>query len=569
MRPRIILLVAMFLLMVTPAFAKYDPASVANNKFGIHIVDVNDIADAATLVNSRGGDWGYVTLVIQEDNRDFDKWQRVFDQMRRLHLIPIVRLATHVVGSSWIIPSNDSAEDWARFLNSLNWPTENRYVILFNEPNHANEWGGKLDPAGFADTLTLFTEKLHKTSEDFFVMPGALDDSAASDGQAMDATAYWSGMITHSPTVFNDMDGWSTHSFPNPGFSGSPYATGRGTLYSYLWERNILNNLGVSKNLPIFITETGWVHSQGVIQNPGLLSPEQVGNNLRIAAGSAWQPSSILAVTPFVLNYQAYPFDHFSWRKLGSPDYYPLFIGYQDIAKTAGTPKQREHFILDMSVVPKTLVAGSTYTLQSTLKNTGQSILTEQDGYALRLSIKGDFSVVYDPLPIVEPGQSGPISLHIETPQATSSHAYTLEFTHHGQTIPIESGTVQIVPPSSATVTVQLGWRSVNDTTDATILVYDDKTLLHKLNGVRLIGGRGTVTGLRNIIPGKSYRIVVLVPYYLPRQSIIKLSSGNTKVILPRMYPLDINQDGKLTIADFVAALKLQPNFLLSLLIGP
>src|SRR4030067_3611659 len=67
-----------------------------NNKFGIHLAQphLDELEKTKELVNSNGGDWGYVTLVIQENDRDKNKWQEVFDRMRQLHLIPIIRLAT-------------------------------------------------------------------------------------------------------------------------------------------------------------------------------------------------------------------------------------------------------------------------------------------------------------------------------------------------------------------------------------------------------------------------------------------------------------------------------------------
>ena len=67
-----------------------DPLTSPNNRFGIHIIDEGDLEDAAKLVNSEGGDWGYVTVVIRKDERDTARWQKGFDRMRRLHLIPIV-----------------------------------------------------------------------------------------------------------------------------------------------------------------------------------------------------------------------------------------------------------------------------------------------------------------------------------------------------------------------------------------------------------------------------------------------------------------------------------------------
>lgn len=563
------LIVLLSLFRAPSVAAKYDPLSVPNNRFGIHIVDVNDLADAAHLVNSSGGDWGYVTLVIQDDDRNRDKWQGVFDQMRRLHLIPIVRIAGHIENGSWTIPTGDSDKDWARFLNSLNWPTENRYVILFNEPNHANEWGGKLDPEGFADTAAAFMRTLHNVSEDFFVMPGALDDSAASDGASMDAAVYLSRMVKKQPSLFAEADGMASHSYPNPAFSGSPFAAGKGSIASFRWQQAELSRLGVTKRLPVFITETGWIHSEGVQTNFSLLSSDRVGGNLKIAAGGVWNDPDIVAITPFVLNYQAYPFDHFSWRRLGSNEYYPQFAAYQEIPKSRGEPQQRERFTFSRRIIPESLVAGSTYTLSEKLTDQGQSILTREDNYGINLTIGGDFSLINDPLPILEPGQTGAVTLHLATPRAPGIYPYTLFLTHGSRSFTIEAGSVRIIPPPSVTVNVQMGWRKQNNSPDATILVYDNAELLRKVNGVVLKDGRGTVPDLYNIVPGRTYRIVVLLPYYLPRQTITKLTSGTTTVRMPRMLPLDFNRDGALTPADLWTVVSLKPNFITGLFIGP
>src|SRR5574341_839191 len=123
------------LIVPQPVAAFYDPLSVPNNRFGTHIADLNDVPDVGVLVNSSGGDWGYVTLVAPQTDHNTSAWQKLFDQMRRQHLVPIVRLATKPEGASWRVPSKDDIRDWVTFLTSLNWPTENRYVVLFNEPN--------------------------------------------------------------------------------------------------------------------------------------------------------------------------------------------------------------------------------------------------------------------------------------------------------------------------------------------------------------------------------------------------------------------------------------------------
>lgn len=564
-----LLLIAVLFLPQTVA-AKYDPLSVPNNKFGIHIVDPNDLGSTKDLINSNGGDWGYVTLVMQEDDRDLGKWQRVMNDMRSLHLIPIVRIATHIQGDSWAKPYKDSASDWARFLNSLNWPTENRYVVLFNEPNHANEWGRTLDPEDYARTLVSHARKLHEVSEDFFVLPAGLDVSAASDGRSMDASVYLARMFAAEPKLADHLDGWTSHSYPNPAFSGSPYAIGRGTLRSYQWELMRLTELGVQKKLPVFITETGWVHREGVTPNSALLTTDQVGANLAISATTVWNDPNIVAVTPFVFSYQGLPFDHFSWKKLGSGEYYSHYYAYQKLPKPQGRPRQREKYTLDKRILPESLVAGSTYVLTGLLKNEGQGILTQQDKeYTVELVIDPPFLMVHDPLPVMEPSQFGTLSLHLETPNQPGTYAYALNIRHHDTIIPIESGSIAVVPPPSITVNAELGWRTQSDTTNATVLVYEHLSLIHKIQGVTFKNGKAEVGELRNVVPGNKYRVVVLVPYYLPTQRITEIAAKGTNVRMPKALPLDFDRDGALTFRDAVAVIKLQPNFILSLFVGP
>lgn len=565
---RIFLLSLVLLFLPFVVLAKYDPTTVLNNKFGIHILDINDLSDAKNLVNSSGGSWGYVTVVIQDDDRNFDKWQGVLNQMRRMHLIPIIRLATHIQGDAWTIPTSESIDDWVRFLDSLNWPVENRYVVLFNEPNHANEWGKLIDPEGFARFTYALAQKLHATSNDFFILPAGLDVSAASDGLSLDASIFLRRMVAAQPDYLSVLDGWTSHSYPNPGFSGSPNAFGRGTLRSYQWELNLLQELGLQKKLPIFITETGWVHNLGLAFLSNLLDSEMIGSYLESAAATVWQDPQIVAVTPFALSYQGAPFDHFSWKRLGVSEFYPQYYRYQNISKTKGRPKQHEAYNFDSPLIPSSLVIGSEYVLKTKIQNQGQGILSTEEDYQLRLENSDTIEITDSVLPTIEPGQSGEISVSIQTPNQTSESKFLLTTYHNDQKIPLQSGILRLVPPPEATIHAKLGWRTANNTSNVTVLVYDDLTLLHKFNGLSLKSGSVTVEGLRNIIPGNSYRIVILVPYYLPRQIISKLSKDMTVVHIPRLYPLDFNNDGAWSVVDIVQMFRMKPNKILPLFVG-
>lgn len=571
MSDMVALLILIFALLIPkPVLAIYDPLSVPNNRFGIHIVDTNDVVALPPLLNSTGGDWGYVTMVLSDAERDHDRWQNIFNHMRRTHLIPLIRLATHVEGAGWVKPNKDRFYEIVNLLNNLNWPTQNRYVILYNEPNHAKEWGGELNPEEYADYFTTFAKSLKEASSDFFILPAGLDASAASDGAAMDEAAYLARMIARQPEILTLMDGWTSHAYPNPGFSGSPHATGRGTLATYQWELSYLSSLGLSKQLPVFITETGWEHSEGKSYAPGLLSSDQVGANLQIAASGAWSDPRIAAVTPFLFNYQDVPFDHFSFKQLGNGSLYSQYYAYQAIAKSKGEPKQRESYTLRTDLIPKTLISGSTYTLVATVKNDGQGILDPRDGYELIVTDGGgDMSVFIDPLPVVEPNDTGDITMHMKTPNRTGTFTVHVTLRHNGQDMVLQHRDVALVPPPSVEVHADLGWRKTSDAVDVSILLYDKNTLLQKFTGLTMKNGVVTASGLTNIIPGNPYRVVTLVHGYLPRQTITALGSTITTVYPNRFLPLDFNNDGAFTLADLIALIRVSPVTAIFRFFGP
>jgi hypothetical protein len=551
----------LFLVMVSPAQAVENPIAVNNNKYGIHVADVNEFDEVSKLVNSHGGDWGYITLVIQENDRNIDKWQAIFDKLRRLHLIPLVRLATQPEEDYWQCPGQDEADEWVDFLASLNWPTQNRYVILFNEPNHSQEWQNQLDPKSYADILVGFSQALKDKSDDFFVLPAGLDFSASTDGKSMNAAEYLRQMILYKPEICQSIDGWTSHSYPNPGFSSSPLKTGRGSLSSYKWELNYFKTLGCSRDLPVFITETGWLHSEGQDKNRRLLTPEQVAKYTQIAADRVWSDPQIAAVTPFIFSYQSSPFDHFSWKVLGASDFYPHYYAYQNIKKTPGQPVQEEKFSVENSLIPDSLVAESVYELSLEIKNTGQSILSESEGY--NLVVKPDeFSSLIEVLPVLEPGQTGSIKIHLKTPSQPGKYQLSLFLTRRQSQIELLKKQVIIIPPSLS-LNLQLGWRVNNSADGVKILVYNnDEKIVYEFANQKLEHGHLDLDRLFNIVPGQEHRVVGIVPFYLPEQRIVRFNSGENIIDLPRFIPLDFNQDGQLSLADYVASFKLSPTSL-------
>ena len=388
-----ILLITIFLIFLFPKnlYATENPLSSPNNRFGIHILDENDLPDAANLVNSTGGDWGYVTLVIRSDERDTARWQRVFDKMRRLHLIPIIRVATRQQGGGWEKPKLDEIDGWVSFFNSLNWVIKNRYLVIGNEPNHASEWGGKINPEEYSDYLFIFSQKLKIASPDYFILPGGLDASAPNSKVTLGEEEFLKRMIIKNPEIFLYLDGWTSHSYPNPDFSGSQDDKGRGTVTTFEWELRLIKSLGIAKDLPVFITETGWAHDmQGL--DTSLSDTGSIAQKLKTAYQTAWSNEKVVAVTPFILNYQDEPFDKFSWKKRGG-DFYSFYYEIKDLAKPKGEPIQIVSVDVLTLLFPPIIPTDEGKKGLALIKNNGQSIweanvriLSQYHGFEIELN---------------------------------------------------------------------------------------------------------------------------------------------------------------------------------------
>jgi hypothetical protein len=303
----------LFFFSASASLAVYDPASKPNNIFGIHILFPEEISEAARLVNSSGGDWGYITIPIQASDKNLKKWQNFMDSCREKHLIPLVRLATdgdYFNTVSWSKPTEADVLDFANFLNSLNWPTKNRYVIIYNEVNRGDEWGGSPQPAEYANILSYASDAFKQRSDEFFVISAGLDNASADiAGQSMNEYNFLRQMDAAVPAVFEKIDGISSHSYPNPGFSQPPLSYGYQGTASFKQERDLIENLS-GKSLPVFITETGWTGDK--------ISDSVQSAYYQTAFTSVWNDQSVIAVTPFILSAGGGPFTQFSFIKEGS-----------------------------------------------------------------------------------------------------------------------------------------------------------------------------------------------------------------------------------------------------------
>lgn len=366
-----------------PVFAIENPMLTTNNKFGVHILFPEEIGEAAKLVNSNGGDWGYVLIPIQSGDKDMVKWQKFMDRAKELHVIPILRLATegdYFNTKVWREPTASDILDFANFLNSLQWPVKNRYIVVFNEVNRGDEWGGAIDPAAYADLLYYSSLVFKERSQDFFIISAGLDNAAPNRGnEYMNQYNFLKAMHAFLPDVFDNIDGIGSHSYPNPGFSQAPTNKSKSSVMSFSFEKELIKTF-TAKDLPVFITETGWSKDK--------LDETTVANYYTEAFSSVWSDPSVIAVTPFLLRADSGPFVQFSILNQGTSGV--IYEALASFPKLSGLPtlniysKNTPTEILGNKTTPekefsdKKTFADSSISLPESLKNFGKWLLKIQ-----------------------------------------------------------------------------------------------------------------------------------------------------------------------------------------------
>lgn len=527
----IIFLFLVVAIIPSKVHAIVDPLAVPNNSFGIHIIDDNDIPDASKLVNSNGGDWGYVTLVIQDTDLDINKWQMIFDKLRDAHLIPLIRLSTHAQGQNWVKPSVSEAERWAEFLSSLNWVVKNRYIILFNEPNHAKEWGGTINPAEYAKIARAFHTSLKQKSSDFYILPAGFDSSAPNSNDTQDMTSFLKKMTNEDPVIFSLFDGWNSHSYPNPAFRGSPNATGRGTVRSWEWELNLVQSLGL-KNVPVFITETGWVHFEGKNPEVSGLSSDTVGKFYQEAFKNAWNNKKIVAVTPFILNYQDKPFDNFSFKKMGDNGYYSQFDAIVELDKTRGMPIQEINSKVVKSNIPSVLIENSHYIFNVIYKNVGQATWSSRDDYALKVN-----NLLFGIKDNIKPGQEGSLPFEIDTQKDDLVVNITLVHNaiNFGQEV---KEAVYIIPSPTIILKPTIIFGNLED---IQIQFLSNNELVKTIKQFdKIDNGLLKTADLYNLVPNREYEVKLIKDGYTSSKTKILIKEGENKISFFPNFPKSI-----------------------------
>lgn len=276
------------------------PVMAVENKLGVHILYTDEIERVSDLLPNGG----YVTVPMKIDELDQSNWQKFFNEAGDKNLIPIIRLATTFENNSWRRPTQKNIVDFNQFLNSLDWKRDSLIIVLFNEPNQAGEWGGKVDPESYGEMLSFGLNWFKTEKRNYIVLPAALDMAADGKNRTMPASIFLNVLIEKYPNAIASLDAWNSHAYPNPGFAGKPTDNNFANVKSYQWELNLLKDK-LEKDFSVYITETGWDKSK---KNDKLIA-----SYFKTAYEKIWKiDKKVLSVTPFLFNAQTLPFSNFS-----------------------------------------------------------------------------------------------------------------------------------------------------------------------------------------------------------------------------------------------------------------
>ncbi len=288
------------------------PVQVKASKLGVHIMEPQELQAAVGLIkpsNSLDNSWHFVTIPLTLDDLDKkDQWQEFFNQAKKHKVVPLVRLATRFKDGAWQVPTKKDVVDQIGFLSSLDWPTDKLYLVAYNEPNHAAEWGGRVDPAGYGRMLEFVADWAHTEEKNFVVLPAAVDQAAPNSAGTLEAFNFLEKMTKANPGVLKKIDVWNAHAYPNPGFIASPYSSSKMSLKSFLYELDWLKEK-TGKDYLVAITETGWR------QTP--FNSWRLKGYYTYALKNIWSDKRVIAVTPFTLKGSPGPFSAFSFLDEG------------------------------------------------------------------------------------------------------------------------------------------------------------------------------------------------------------------------------------------------------------
>jgi len=537
--------IAIFCIIVcipTKAHAQYQGD---NNKYGVHLISPTDeeIQNACRFLanaNPTGDEEGWggkLILTLVKGQTDSDTVQRWHDISRNEGCILIHPIKNSFGDPYWKPIDQDTITFFVELFKDLRPSSKHLFVILGNEVNRGDEWGGTCDGGAYARIAKSAAQQLKEA------VPNIQIGLAGLDGYAPDSSFYCSqdkflrDMVAAEPQLVDDyIDFQVVHEYPNADMTGS---------LQNLWldEKNLLKSLGVKKDLPIVVSEIAWKRHRG------LSAPESAA---RLADGMADlnDRPEIWAITPFVYKFCGQPFEPFSLIDCAGDKPNVVFNAVVGLPKVKGDPEHVHKGRSQTSLIPE-IIGNTDYEFELQIINQGTDVWRGISGdYSLKLFgpvVRSSFSSFHR----VRPEGILRTNFRINAGDVQGCPDFRVALMKDGRVLlDLFSWKPCVVPhPDIKLSLATFPGNAYNGVGQMQIFDPNEKMIFaQQANVTDGVAEIKSVTGVRF---EDLYRVVWLSPGNLPVQIVdVSFHKGVNELKTSLLLPIDRDQDGALSLSD-------------------
>jgi hypothetical protein len=541
---------------VTHTFAQYQGD---NNKFGVHLISPTDeeIRDACrNLANmntvSPTKAWGgKLILTLVKDQINLETLQRFHDIAREEGCVFIHPIKNSFADPYWKPIDQSTIDFFENIFKDLRPSSKYLYVVLGNEVNRGDEWGGTCSGTAYAHIAKSAAEQFKKTVPNIQIGLSGLDAYAPQNGFYCDQDNFLKDVVLAEPRLIDDLiDFQVVHEYPNADMTG---------VLQNIWssEKNTLKNLGVGKDLPVVISEIAWRRHKG-------LSQINAANRLQQAMEKLNNEPRVWAITPFVYKFCGSPFDQFSLlscnvktatgETIDKPN--AVFDAVAALQKIKGDP-EHIHDARVQTNLSNEIIANTNYNFDLQVTNLGTDIWRGISGdYSLKLfgpTVKSSFTSFHR----IRPNGVLRTTFRVNPGDLEGCPEFKGALLQNGRVLlDLFTWKPCIMPhPDLAVELSTFPGNAFNGVGE--IQIFDKQEELVFRQQVSVSDGKAQVPQVTRVRFEDAYRVVWLSPGNLPVQIVdVRFHKGLNELKPPMLLPIDSNKDGALSLSDILAGFR-------------
>ena len=157
------------------------------------------------------------------------------------------------------------------------------------------------------------------------------------------------------------------------------------------------------------------------------------------------------------------------------------------------------------------------------------------------------------------------MSLYLKTGENTQGLKLKISLIKNNQTVSQVDWNLEIIPEINIKLVAKLLFKRKTEGQDFKFLIYNQKEeVVFGVNRFPIKNGETEIKGVKNVIAGNEYRLVLIKPFYLPRQTFLIIQEKDNQASFKILLPFDFDQDGRFSWGDIWTLIK-KPKLLIKL----